>query len=110
MELPKGHKGGSFFEDMAEIKTTIHRRLLERLNLANLELVSKEEAIATIREVVHDLLHSEYQSVALNLQERESLAQEILDEIFAARVSSSLCDSSRGTSFGFSSTTACCLV
>ncbi len=67
---------------MAEIKASIHRKLMERLNLANLELVSREEAIATIREVIQDLLHSERIPVALNLRERETLAQEILDEIF----------------------------
>ncbi|MFH1765677.1 MAG: hypothetical protein ABIF09_15925, partial [Gemmatimonadota bacterium] len=67
---------------MAEIKASIHRKLMERLNLANLELVTREEAIATIREVIQDLLHSERIPVALNLRERELLAQEILDEIF----------------------------
>jgi pilus assembly protein CpaF len=67
---------------MAEIKAGIHRKLLERLNLANLDAVGREEAIATIREVIQDLLHTERIPVALNLRERELLAQEILDEIF----------------------------
>ncbi len=67
---------------MAEIKTGIHRKLLERLNLANLEAVGREEAMATIREVIQDLLHAERIPVALNLREREILAQDILDEIF----------------------------
>ncbi len=75
-ELPSVPSG------MSEVKAGIHRKLMERLNLANLELVSREDAIATIREVIQDLLQSEEIPVALNLREREVLAQEILDEIF----------------------------
>ena len=67
---------------MSEIKAGIHRKLLERLNLANLDAVGRDEAIATIREVIQDLLNSAKIPVALNLRERELLAQEILDEIF----------------------------
>lgn len=69
-------------DEMPEFKAGIHRKLLDRLNLANLDMVSKEEAIAAIREVIQDLLTREEAPVALNLQERETLAQEILDEIF----------------------------
>jgi pilus assembly protein CpaF len=84
MELLGGGESGlpSKPEGMSEVKAGIHRKLLERLNLANLELVSREDAIATIREVIQDLLHTERIPVALNLREREVLAQEILDEIF----------------------------
>jgi len=67
---------------MAEVKAGIHRKLLERLNLANLETVSRDEARATVREVIQDILSWEKIPVALNLQERERLAEEILDEIF----------------------------
>jgi pilus assembly protein CpaF len=67
---------------MPEIKAGVHRRLLERLNLANLENVSRDEAKETIREVIQDILHWEETPVALNLRERERLAEEILDEIF----------------------------
>ena len=66
---------------MPEIKGRIHRKLLERLNLNNLEAVSREEAQDTIRQVIHELLQWEGQ-VTLNLQERERLSGEILDEIF----------------------------
>jgi pilus assembly protein CpaF len=67
---------------MSDFKAGIHRKLLDRLNLANLDMVSKEEAIEAIREVIQDLLTMEEVPVALNLRERETLAQEILDEIF----------------------------
>ncbi len=67
---------------MPEIKAGIHRKLLERLNLANLETVSRDEAKETIRDVIQDILHWERTTIALNLREREKLADEILDEIF----------------------------
>jgi pilus assembly protein CpaF len=72
----------STLKAMPEIKASIHRKLLERLNLANLDAVDREEAKDTIREVIQDLLSWEDQPVALNLRERERLAEEILDEIF----------------------------
>jgi pilus assembly protein CpaF len=67
---------------MEDLKATIHRKLLERINLANLETVSRDEAKDTIRQVIQELLHWEAAPVALNLKERERLAEEILDEIF----------------------------
>jgi pilus assembly protein CpaF len=67
---------------MEDLKATIHRKLLERINLANLETVSRDEAKDTIRQVIQELLHWEAAPVALNLKERDRLAEEILDEIF----------------------------
>jgi pilus assembly protein CpaF len=66
--------------DMPEIKGRIHRKLLDRLNLANLDAVGREEASKTIRQVIQELIA--WENLALNLGERERLAQEILDEIF----------------------------
>jgi len=67
---------------LPEIKSKIHRQLLGRLNLANLEQVSREEASAAIRQVIQEILDGERDTVALNLRERELLQTEILDEIF----------------------------
>jgi pilus assembly protein CpaF len=66
--------------DLPEIKGRIHRKLLDRLNLANLDAVGREEASRTIRQVIQELIG--WENLALNLGERERLAQEILDEIF----------------------------
>ena len=77
LEKPPGQAGG-----MEDLKATIHRKLLERINLANLETVSRDEAKDTIRQVIQELLHWEAAPVALNLKERDRLAEEILDEIF----------------------------
>jgi pilus assembly protein CpaF len=65
---------------LSEIKGRIHRKLLDRLNLANLEAVGREEASRAIRQVIQELIS--WENLALNLGEREKLAQEILDEIF----------------------------
>ena len=79
---PEEKPGSVAVTGMPELKAGVHRRLLERLNLANLESVSRDDAKATIREVIQDILQWEPTPVALNLRERERLAEEILDEIF----------------------------
>ncbi len=64
----------------ALLKGRIHRRLLERLNLANLEKTDRETVIEAIRRVVQELLTQE--KVPLNFDEREGLVTQVLDEIF----------------------------
>jgi pilus assembly protein CpaF len=72
---------GSFqASTLLDIKSRVHRKVLERLNLSNLEQVEREEAGAAIRRVVQDLLAQE--QVALNMDEREAVVRSILDEIF----------------------------
>ena len=79
--LPKGDSGVSGgTSDMQEIKGRIHRQLLDRLNLASIETLEREEVVGEIRKVVHELLTRE--AVPLNLDEREDLVEQILDEIF----------------------------
>jgi pilus assembly protein CpaF len=65
---------------MQDVKSRIHRRLLERLNLSNLDKIERSEVIEAIRRVTYDLLAQE--SVPLNFEEREQLCSQILDEIF----------------------------
>ena len=64
----------------ALLKGRIHRRLLERLNLANLDKTDRDTVVEAIRRVVHELLSVE--KVPLNFDEREGLVGQILDEIF----------------------------
>ena len=61
-------------------KGRVHRRLIERLNLSNLDKLTKEQVVDAIRKVVYDLLSQE--SVPLNFEEREELVRQVLDEIF----------------------------
>ncbi|HSJ13179.1 MAG TPA: CpaF family protein [Longimicrobiales bacterium] len=65
---------------MADVKKRVHRQLLQRLNLSNLDGRSREEAGGMIRPEIQLLLSTEQE--ALNLDEREALIQQILDEIF----------------------------
>lgn len=63
-----------------EIKTRIHRQLLERLNLSNLSDRNREEGIAETRKIVQGLLAAE--ETPLNLDERNELVEEVLNEVF----------------------------
>jgi pilus assembly protein CpaF len=77
-----GIGGGINVLGLPEVKARIHRKLLSRLNLGNLEAVSREEATRAIKQAIREILASERESVALNVKERELLQTEILDEIF----------------------------
>jgi pilus assembly protein CpaF len=72
---PSGNR--HFFQD---IKSRVHRRLIERLNLSSLDKLSRDQVVDAIRKVVHDLLAQE--SAPLNFEEREELVRQVLDEIF----------------------------
>jgi pilus assembly protein CpaF len=65
---------------MPQIKTRVHRRILERLNLSTLDKLEREEVVATIAKVVQDLVAQE--QLPLNLGERELLVRQVVDEIF----------------------------
>jgi len=65
---------------LQEIKVRVHRQLLERLNLSNIDALDKAQVVDEIRKVVHDLLARE--ATPLNYDEREDLVTQILDEIF----------------------------
>src|SRR5574342_1158208 len=51
------------------IKGRIHRRLLERLNLSNLDRLDRQQVAEAVRKVVHDLITNE--SLPLNFEERD---------------------------------------
>ena len=72
--------GSETHQSFQSIKSRIHRRLLERLNLSNLDKLTREQVTDAIRKVVLDLIGQE--SVPLNFEEREELVKQVLDEIF----------------------------
>jgi len=74
---PAAPKADNSFQ---QIKSRIHRRLLERLNLSNLERLEREEVVGAIGKVVQDLITQE--SLPLNLDERELVVRQVVDEIF----------------------------
>jgi pilus assembly protein CpaF len=63
-----------------EIKGRVHRKLLERLNLSQLDSLERAHVLMEVRKVLHELLARE--TVPLNFDEREELSTQILDEIF----------------------------
>jgi pilus assembly protein CpaF len=77
---PADRAADSAAHQFALLKGRIHRRLLERLNLANLDKTDRETVVEAIRRVVQELLTQE--KVPLNFDEREGLVSQILDEIF----------------------------
>jgi pilus assembly protein CpaF len=66
--------------DTTQIRARIHRQLLERLNLTNLETYGREQVVSEVRKVVQEMLARE--SMPLNFEERESLVEQVLHEIF----------------------------
>ena len=77
---PPGGETATNAHYFQQVKSRVHRRLIERLNLSSLERVSRDQVIEAIRKVVHDLISQEM--VALNFDEREALVSQVLDEIF----------------------------
>jgi len=63
-----------------ELKTRIHRKMVDRLDLSNIEGLDKDDLRKQIRAVVGELCDEE--NALLNYQERERLMSEVLDETF----------------------------
>ena len=66
--------------ELNQVQARLHRHLLERLNLAALQEVDREEAARTIQRAAHELLNEEETPLA-NV-EREQVVEKVLDEIF----------------------------
>jgi pilus assembly protein CpaF len=66
--------------DYQELKFTIHRKLLDRINLEALSSLAGERARAEIRIAVAKLVDEE--RTPLSLVEKESVIEEVLDEVF----------------------------
>jgi len=66
--------------DFGTVKTAIHRRLIQKLNLDKLTEVNREEFRREVGQILEALVVGE--STPMNLQERERLSQEVLDEVF----------------------------
>lgn len=66
--------------DYQQVKSDLHRKILDRLNLERLGRTAGESAREEVLTVIRNVIGTE--SVPLSLAERERLAREILDEIF----------------------------
>jgi pilus assembly protein CpaF len=67
-----------------EVKTEVHRKLLERLNLSNIEELNRDSVVFEIKKIVRGLLTE--QTLPLNLHEREELVDQVLDEVFISDI------------------------
>jgi pilus assembly protein CpaF len=66
--------------DLGAVKSAIHRRLIQKLNLDRLTEVNRDDVRREVSQILEALVVGE--STPMNLQERERLAQEVLDEVF----------------------------
>ena len=66
--------------DFGALKTAIHRKLLQKLNLERLTEANREEVRREVSQLLESLVLNE--SAPMNLQERERIVQEVLDEVF----------------------------
>jgi pilus assembly protein CpaF len=66
--------------DFGAVKTAIHRKLIQKLNLDRLNEVKREDVRREVSHILEALVVGE--ATPMNLQERERLAQEVLDEVF----------------------------
>lgn len=66
--------------DFGSVKTAIHRKLIQKLNLDRLTEANREDVRREVSQLLESLVLGE--STPLNLQERERVVQEVLDEVF----------------------------
>ncbi len=66
--------------DFGAVKITIHRKLIQKLNLSKLTEVRREDVRREVSQILETLVVDE--STPMSLQERERLSQEVLDEVF----------------------------
>jgi len=66
--------------DFASVKAAIHRKLIQKLNLERLTEANREDVRREVSQLLESLVLGE--SAPLNLQERERVVQEVLDEVF----------------------------
>jgi pilus assembly protein CpaF len=66
--------------DFASVKATIHRKLIQKLNLERLTASNREDVRRDVSQLLESLVLGE--SAPMNLQERERVVQEVLDEVF----------------------------
>ncbi len=66
--------------DFNALKSAIHRKLIQKLNLDRLTEVKREDVRREVAQLLESLVVGE--STPMNLQERERVVQEVLDEVF----------------------------
>jgi pilus assembly protein CpaF len=68
--------------DYQNLKAEVHQELLNRLNLERLTRVKREDAEPEIRRVISSIVENFTRTTPLSLMERETLAGDVLNELF----------------------------
>jgi pilus assembly protein CpaF len=77
-----GPSTGKYIPDeYFEFKARIHDRLLDLIDLSIIDTLDREDLIVQIRQVVENILREESYDLPLNLNEREKIFTEVLDEV-----------------------------
>jgi len=79
--LPLGSTGRIVADEYFEIKTMIHSRLLDLLDLSLIDTLERNVLKAEIKSLIARILNEDEIRIPLNFTERESLFAEILDEV-----------------------------
>src|SRR3989454_9128463 len=66
--------------DFGSVKAAIHRKLIQKLNLDKITEANRDDVRREVSQIIEGIVHGE--SAPMNLQERERLVQEVLDEVF----------------------------
>src|SRR5216684_2225301 len=66
--------------DFGVLKATIHRKLIQKLNLDRVTEVNRDDVRREVGQILEGLVVGE--STPMSMQERERLAKEVLDEVF----------------------------
>lgn len=66
--------------DFGSVKAAVHRKLIQKLNLDRLTEANREDVRREVSQLLESLVLVE--STPMNLQERERVVQEVLDEVF----------------------------
>ncbi len=66
-------------DDYTELKVSLHQQLIDRINLAALETMTRDQMQRDIGDIVQEMLKENNQ--ALNTAERKQLVEDILDEL-----------------------------
>ena len=78
--VPAEVASGRSYNHLLELKVSIHKALLDRINLSALDKMSRDDLRSGIGDIVTELLVEEDE--VLNRNEREALISDILDELF----------------------------
>ena len=65
-----------------QLKTRVHKELLNRLNLERLTRTAREDAEPEIRQIIIAMLDKEAATTPLSLHEREAVISDVINELF----------------------------